>query len=64
MSEDNFYQELQDIRNGYHQLYKNNKYINFIEQYQEDIIILYNMLSKYYYVDYNQFLKFIYLSST
>lgn len=60
--EEQFQLELQDIRKGYYQLYKENQYLTFLEQYHVHIQNLYDILCQYYQVDYKEFQKFIFLT--
>jgi hypothetical protein len=62
-TEEEFQKELQDIRNGYYELYKHNQFNYFVSQYKEHIDHLYDLLKQYYQVDYNQFVKLCYLTS-
>ena len=59
-----FQDSLQVIRNKHYQLHQKKCYDEFINYYQEDIGILYDMILEYYnHVDYEQFKLFVYQTS-
>lgn len=62
-TQEQFYEDLKNIRNGYQQLYNHNKYLFFIDRYKDHIDHLYEVISKYYDVDYDKFSKLVYLTS-
>jgi hypothetical protein len=55
------YNELYNIREKHRQIDKNNDYINFLNYYNNDILILYKIFIEYYVIDYNIFQKMVYL---
>ena len=63
MNTPEFYTKLNNIAQKHHNLTVAKKYTYWQEYYEEDLQELYNIVSKYYYIDYNIFQKMVYETS-